>query len=194
MLFEQTHISGISVKNRIIRSATHDGLADENGAPSDKLISKYEHLARNEIGCIITGYAAVSKNGVSPYPGMLRIYDDSVIEKYKELTSAVHKHNTPIVLQIAHCGRQTSSKAIGCQKVAPSDVLHAFYPDKAKVLDEAEIYCIIDDFVSMCRPFICEPDLAKKLKNGQLAAKCIMCNYCGLVIEKEPTKCLYGRV
>ena len=50
------------------------------------------------------------------------------------------------------------------------------------------------DFVSMCRPFICEPDLAKKLKNGQLAAKCIMCNYCGLVIEKEPTKCLYGRV
>ncbi len=395
MLFEQTHISGISVKNRIIRSATHEGLADENGAPSDKLISKYEYLARNEIGCIITGYAAVSKNGVSPYPGMLRIYDDSVIEKYKELTSAVHKHNTPIVLQIAHCGRQTSSKAIGCQKVAPSDVLHAFYPDKAKVLDEAEIYCIIDDFVSaaaraekagfdavqlhaghgyllhdflspygnrrkdkwggtfenrcravemiikgikektnlpvwiklsaednrrggmridssveickrlekagcdaievscgtvqdgmntmrsklmpmdavfkyrepcasfpsilnkialpvanavnplikqpsplenfnvdnaqvikknvsipvvavggickaadmqsilaqgkadfvsMCRPFICEPDLAKKLKNGQLAAKCIMCNYCGLVIEKEPTKCLYGRV
>ena len=395
MLFEKTHISGISVKNRIIRSATHDGLADENGAPSDKLISKYEYLARNEIGCIITGYAAVSKNGVSPYPGMLKIYDDSMIEKYKELTSAVHKHNTPVVLQIAHCGRQTSSKTIGSQKVAPSNVLHAFYPDKAKVLDEAEIYCIIDDFISasvraekagfdavqlhaghgyllhdflspygnrrkdkwggtlenrcraieliikgikektnlpvwiklsaednrrggmricssveickrleragcdaievscgtvqdgmntmrsklmpmnavfkyrepcasfpsilnkialpvanavnplikqpsplenfnvdnaqiikknvsipviavggihkaddmhsilsqgkadfisMCRPFICEPDLAKKLKNGQQAAKCIMCNYCGLVIEKEPTRCLYGRV
>ncbi len=395
VLFEQTKISGINVKNRIIRSATHDGLADENGAPSDKLISKYEYLAKNEIGCIITGYAAVSKNGVSPYPRMLKIYDDSVIEKYRELTSAVHKHDTPVVLQIAHCGRQTSSKAIGYQKVAPSNVLHAFYPDKAKVLDEAEIYCIIDDFVSaaaraekagfdavqlhaghgyllhdflspygnrrkdkwggslenrcravemiikgikektnlpvwiklsaednrrggmridssveickrleaagcdaievscgtvqdgmntmrselmpmdavfkyrepcasfpgilskvalpvanlvnplikqpkplenfnvdnagiikknvsipviavggihksadmqsiiaqgkadfvsMCRPFICEPDLAKKLKNGQQTAKCIMCNYCGLVIEKEPTKCLYGRV
>lgn len=395
MLFEQTKISGISVKNRIIRSATHDGLADENGAPSDKLILKYENLARNEIGCIITGYAAVSKNGVSPYPGMLKIYDDSVIEKYKELASAVHKHGTPVVLQIAHCGRQTSSKAIGCRKVAPSDVLHAFYPDKAKELDEDEIRYIIDDFiraairaekagfdavqlhaghgyllhdflspygnrrkdkwgatpenrcraveliikgikektnlpvwiklsaednrrggmriessveickrlekagcdaievscgtvqdgmntmrsklmpmdavfkyrepcasfpeilkkialpvanlvnplikqpeplenfnvdnaqiirenvsipviavggihkvddmqnilaqgkadfVSMCRPFICEPDLARKLKNGQQAAKCIMCNYCGLVIEKEPTKCLYGRV
>jgi 2,4-dienoyl-CoA reductase-like NADH-dependent reductase (Old Yellow Enzyme family) len=44
------------------------------------------------------------------------------------------------------------------------------------------------DFVSMCRPFICEPDLARKLKNGQPEAKCIMCNYCGLVIEKEPKK------
>ncbi|MBR6669368.1 MAG: NADH:flavin oxidoreductase, partial [Ruminococcus sp.] len=50
------------------------------------------------------------------------------------------------------------------------------------------------DFISMCRPFICEPDLAKKLRNGQRQAKCIMCNYCGLVIEKEPTRCLYGKV
>ncbi len=395
MLFKETVISGISVKNRIIRSATHDGLADENGAPSDKLIEKYENLAKNEIGCIITGYAAVSRNGVSPYPRMMKIYDDSVIDKYKEFTDAVHRHDTPVILQIAHCGRQTSSKAIGVQKVAPSNVLHAFYPDKAKELTDDEIYGIIDDFVSasvraekagfdgvqlhtghgyilhdflspygnrrkdlwggslenrcriveliikgikektklpvwikisaednrkggmnidssveickrlekagcdaievscgtvqdgmntmrsklmpmdavfkyrepcasfpailnkialpaanlinplikqpsplenfnvenarkikksisipvivvggihkmsdmekilsdgkadfvsMCRPFICEPDLAKKMKNGQEEAKCIMCNYCGLVIEKEPTKCLYGRV
>lgn len=395
MLFNETKISHLTVKNRIIRSATHDGLADENGAPSDKLIAKYEHLAKSEIGCIITGYAAVSRNGVSPYPRMMKIYDDSVIGKYKELTDAVHRHGVPLVLQIAHCGRQTSSKAIGQQKVAPSNVLHAFYPDKAKELTENEIFGIIDDFVSasvraekagfdavqlhgghgyllhdflssygnrrndnwggslenrcriveqiikgikektnlpvwiklsaednrkggmnidssveickrlekagcdaievscgtvqdgmntmrselmpmnavfryrepcasfpkllnkialpaanlinplikqpkplenfnvenagiikknvsvpiivvggihkvsdmenilaegkadfisMCRPFICEPDLAKKLKNGQTEAKCIMCNYCGLVIEKEPTRCLYGKI
>lgn len=395
MLFNETKISDLAVKNRIIRSATHDGLADENGAPSDKLIAKYEHLAKSEIGCIITGYAAVSRNGVSPYPRMMKIYDDNVIGKYKELTDAVHRHGVPLVLQIAHCGRQTSSKAIGQQKVAPSNVLHAFYPDKAKELTENEIFGIIDDFVSasvraekagfdavqlhgghgyllhdflssygnrrndnwggslenrcriveliikgikektnlpvwiklsaednrkggmnidssveickrlekagcdaievscgtvqdgmntmrselmpmdavfryrepcasfpkllnkialpaanlinplikqpkplenfnvenagiikknvsvpiivvggihkvsnmenilaegkadfisMCRPFICEPDLAKKLKNGQTEAKCIMCNYCGLVIEKEPTRCLYGKI
>ncbi len=395
MLFNETKISDLTLKNRIIRSATHDGLADENGAPSDKLIAKYEHLAKSEIGCIITGYAAVSRNGVSPYPRMMKIYDDSVIGKYKELTDAVHRHGVPLVLQIAHCGRQTSSKAIGQQKVAPSNVLHAFYPDKAKELTENEIFGIINDFVSasvraekagfdavqlhgghgyllhdflssygnrrndnwggsienrcriveliikgikektnlpvwiklsaednrkggmnidssveickrlekagcdaievscgtvqdgmntmrselmpmnavfryrepcasfpkllnkialpaanlinplikqpkplenfnvenagiikknvsvpiivvggihkvsdmenilaegkadfisMCRPFICEPDLAKKLKNGQAEAKCIMCNYCGLVIEKEPTRCLYGKI
>ncbi len=395
MLFNETKISGITAKNRIIRSATHNGLADENGAPSEKLIAKYEHLAKNEVGCIITGYAAVSKNGVSPYPRMMKIFDDGVIEKYRELTDAVHRYNTPVILQIAHCGRQTSSKAIGLQKVAPSNVLHAFYPDKAKELTDEEILGIIDDFiaavvraeksgfdgvqlhgghgyllhdflspygnrrkdrwggslenrcrivemiikgikektslpvwikisaednrkngmridssieickrlesagcdaievscgtvqdgmntmrsklmpmdavfkyrepcasfpkllgkislsaanlinpmikqpsplenfnvenaaliksavsipvivvggihkvsdmesiiadgkadfVSMCRPFICEPDLARKLKNGQKEAKCIMCNYCGLVIEKDPTKCLYGKV
>ena len=63
MIFEKTKILGIEVKNRIIRSATHDGLAEENGAPSEMLIKKYEYLAENEVGCIITGYAAVSRKG-----------------------------------------------------------------------------------------------------------------------------------
>lgn len=148
MVFQKSVISGIEVKNRIFRSATHDGMALPDGAPNDSLIKRYEYMAKNEVGCIISGYAAVSENGVSPYPAMLKIYDDAVIERFRMLTDAVHKYNTPIVLQLAHCGRQTSSKAIGCQKVAPSAVFHAFYPGKAKVLEENEILKIIDDFVS----------------------------------------------
>lgn len=148
MIFESVKIGNIEVKNRILRSATHDGMAGKNGEPTDELIRKYENLAKNEVGCIITGYAAVSKNGVSPYPNMLKIFDDEVINDYKKLTDAVHKHNTPIILQLAHCGRQTSSKAIGMQKVAPSNVLHTFYPDKSKELNSSEIYQIIDDFVA----------------------------------------------
>ena len=148
MIFEQTNIGAVSVANRLIRSATHDGLADAQGAPSEELIRKYEYLAKNDIGCIITGYAAVSENGVSPYPRMLKIYDDGTVAQYKVLTDAVHKYGTPIVLQLAHCGRQTSSKAIGCQKVAPSNVLHTFYPDKAKVMTGDEINELIADFIS----------------------------------------------
>ena len=147
MIFEKSLISGIELKNKIIRSATHDGLADENGAPTPELIRKYENLAKNEVGCIITGYAAVSRSGVSPYPRMLKIYEDGVIEKYAELTRKVHAYGTPIVLQLAHCGRQTSSKAIGCQKIAPSPVMHLFYPDKAKEMTEEEIISLVNDFV-----------------------------------------------
>lgn len=148
MIFDTSYISGIEVKNRIFRSATHDGLADENGAPSDELIRKYKNLAKNEVGCIITGYASVSKSGVSPYPRMLTIFDDENVERYKALVDAVHSEGAPIVLQLAHCGRQTSSKAIGVQKVAPSNVLHAFYPDSAKELDDDGIREIIADFVA----------------------------------------------
>ena len=395
-VFEESKIGTIPVKNRIIRSATHDGMVGPDGAPTDELIRKYVGLAKNEVGCIITGYAGVSTEGMSNYPGMLKIHEDSLIPAYEKLVSAVHEAGAPIVLQIAHCGRQTSSKKIGEQKVAPSNVLHTFYPDPAKVMDDVLIYAMINDFVdaavraekagfdavqlhgghgyilhdflsehgnrrkdsfggnlknrtkvveliirgikektslpvwikisaednrkngmridstieilkrleaagldavevscgtvadgmntmrsklmpmapvfkyrepvasfpeplkkvflpvanlvnplfkqptplenfnvpnaekiksalnipvivvggihklsdmediissgkadyvSMCRPFICEPNLVKKLHDGtQTEAKCIMCNYCGLVIEKEPTRCLYGRM
>lgn len=151
MIFQTAEIKGIKLKNRIIRSATHDGLANADGSVSDELIRKYKFLAENEVGMIITGYAAVSKSGVSPYPRMLKIYDDSVIESYKKLVDAVHESGTPIVLQLAHCGRQTSSKAIGTQKVAPSNVLHTFYPDKSKELNYTEIKEIISDFVSAAK-------------------------------------------
>lgn len=148
MIFEQANIGSVQLKNRLIRSATHDGLADDNGAPSEKLIKKYAFMAENETGCIITGYAAVSRNGVSPYPRMLTIYDDSNIDAYKKLADAVHEKGAPIVLQIAHCGRQTSSKAIGCQKIAPSPVMHLFYPDKAKEMTEQDITNLIEDFAN----------------------------------------------
>jgi len=148
MVFENTIVSGITLKNRIIRSATHDGTADENGAPTERLIQKYEYMAKNEVGCIITGYAGVSEKGMSSYPNMLKIHKDELTERYKPLTQAVHKYGTPIIMQIAHCGRQTSSKVIGIKKVAPTAKRHLFYPDKAQQADDKEIYSIIDDFVN----------------------------------------------
>lgn len=148
MIFENVNFSGVQLKNRIIRSATHDGLADEKGAPTSALIRKYAYLAKNDVGCIITGYAGVSENGMSPYPAMLKIHNDDNLSAYEKLAAAVHQYDTPVVLQIAHCGRQTSSKVIGAKKVAPTAKRHLFYPDKAKELTESEIYQIIDDFVN----------------------------------------------
>lgn len=148
MIFDKASLGGVEINNRIIRSATHDGLADENGAPTEKLIKKYAYLAKNDVGCIITGYAGVSENGMSPYPAMLKIHNDENLGAFKRLADAVHEQGAPVVLQIAHCGRQTSSKAIGKQKVAPTSKMHLFYPDKAKELEESEIRAIINDFVS----------------------------------------------
>lgn len=58
------------------------------------------------------------------------------------------------------------------------------------------------DFIAMCRPFICEPNLSNRwlLGKGSSAADCISCNSCIYdmymsVIKKEPriTKCLYKK-
>jgi 2,4-dienoyl-CoA reductase-like NADH-dependent reductase (Old Yellow Enzyme family) len=51
------------------------------------------------------------------------------------------------------------------------------------------------DFVSMSRPFIIEPNLVKKFKEGrQSESKCINCNYCLIGSEMHPLKCYCGRM
>ncbi len=148
MIFKQSTIGKIKLRNRIIRSSTHEGLADERGYPTDKLIKKYEILAKNQVGCIITGFAGVMQNGKTNNHNMLMIDDDSFIKPFAELTKRIHNHNTPIILQIAHCGKQTRSKTTKLPIVAPSPVKDKMYREEiAKELSEEEIIEIINNFV-----------------------------------------------
>ncbi len=106
-LFDRTQLSNISLKNRFIRSATWEELADKKGHMTKELFKVYENLANGGIGALITGYAFVTKDE-QPNPGMMGIYNDSFIEEYRALTDMVHKYNTQIILQIAYGGSQTN--------------------------------------------------------------------------------------
>ncbi|HBE77132.1 MAG TPA: NADH:flavin oxidoreductase [Firmicutes bacterium] len=146
--FSESKIAGIKLRNRIIRSATHEGLADDFGNPTEELIKKYEDLAKGEVGAIITGYAAVMQNGKSPLINMLMIDKDEKIPYYTELVDRVHQYNTPIFLQITHCGRQTFSRTTGMPTVAPSPIKDKLYnEDIPHELTDSEIDEIIKCFV-----------------------------------------------
>jgi 2,4-dienoyl-CoA reductase-like NADH-dependent reductase (Old Yellow Enzyme family) len=125
-IFEPASLAGIKLKNRMIRSATHEGMADEKGFPTEKLKKLYIRLAKSGEGAIITGYAAIQADGKNSLFGMTMIDNDDKIPEYREITNAVHAYGTPIIMQIAHCGRQTRSKSTGFQPVAPSAVRDVF--------------------------------------------------------------------
>jgi 2,4-dienoyl-CoA reductase-like NADH-dependent reductase (Old Yellow Enzyme family) len=148
-LFSEAQIAGVKLKNKIIRSATHEGLADYVGNPTETLIKKYEALAKGEVGAIITGYAAIMQNGKSPLANMLMIDEDEKIPYYKKLVDRIHQYNTPIFLQITHCGRQTFSKKTSLPTVAPSAIKDKLYnEDIPQELDDTKIYEIIGNFVN----------------------------------------------
>lgn len=51
------------------------------------------------------------------------------------------------------------------------------------------------DAVSMSRPLILEPGLVNKFREGKSdKARCIKCNYCGVIQEERPLKCYYGKL
>jgi 2,4-dienoyl-CoA reductase-like NADH-dependent reductase (Old Yellow Enzyme family) len=143
-VFEKTSIAGIALENRIFRSATYEGMADEEGRPKDDLLTVYERLARNKVGAIITGYWAVQRNGRA-YPHMCMFDSDDSIDSCRKLSTAVRAHNVPLILQIAHGGGQCDPS--GTRKtVAPSSVSYPLY-SRPRALSEYEIEEIIDNFV-----------------------------------------------
>ena len=83
VLFEKTMIKGMELNNRLVRSATHEAMADDNGFPTDRLFKLYERLAKGGIGLIITGYTYVSRDG--KFKSMLGIDTDEHILKYQKL-------------------------------------------------------------------------------------------------------------
>ncbi len=149
VIFEPISLAGIQFKNRIIRSATHEGMADERGFPTEQQKNLYVRLAKGGAGAIITGYAAIQPDGKSSLYAMSMIDNNDCIPKYREIVDAVHEYDTPIIMQIAHCGRQTRSKTTGFQTVAPSAIRDGLYnEDIPKELSDDEINEIIDNFVS----------------------------------------------
>lgn len=149
IVFERVSMAGISLKNRIIRSATHEGMADSSGAPTEKLKKLYIRLAKGGVGALITGYAGIQPDGKTCFVNMTMMDRDELIPAYKDITDAVHEHNTPIIMQLAHCGRQTRSKVTGLPTVAPSAIRDPFYcEEKPRELSEDGIHEIIDNFVA----------------------------------------------
>jgi 2,4-dienoyl-CoA reductase-like NADH-dependent reductase (Old Yellow Enzyme family) len=62
-IFKESKIAGIKLKNRIIRSATHEGFADTSGKPLRQLEDLYMKLATGGAGAVITGFTGVQQNG-----------------------------------------------------------------------------------------------------------------------------------
>jgi len=83
-LFDETSINGMTLRNRIVKSAMWEGMCDENGRPNEKLIKSYVDLAQGGVGLIITGYAYVRPEG-KQLKGSMGIYTDDFADDYKEL-------------------------------------------------------------------------------------------------------------
>ncbi|MDP2167718.1 MAG: NADH:flavin oxidoreductase [Thermodesulfovibrionales bacterium] len=146
MLLEPFSFSGLSLKNRIVRSATYEKRADEDGHVTDFLIGLYNDLARGGSGLIITGNALVHPSGRS-IPRMLSIHSDIYIEGLRMLTDAVHGEGGIIAVQLVHGGRQCPLVLLGgARPLAPSEVPDTSSGITPKAMTDAEIWEVIDAF------------------------------------------------
>lgn len=144
-LFDPIELNGMRLPNRIVRSATWEGMCDQDGRPGARLRTCYEDLARGGAGLIITGYAFVRPEG-RQMPGKMGIHTDGFMKDFMRLTGAVHSAGGRIAVQLVHAGGQTDTRMAGRRPLAPSAVKVKQFPETPDELDREEIQDIVAAF------------------------------------------------
>lgn len=99
-LFDSIQLKHLSVKNRLVRSATWEGIASPDGSLPEEAYEIYEELAGGGVGTVITGFTSVAAND-HYFDGMMRLCDDALIPQYKRLTDLIHAHGAVAIAQLA---------------------------------------------------------------------------------------------
>ncbi len=104
-LFAPLIIGPLKIKNRIALAPMGTGLANMDDTLSDRLISFYTRIAQGGAGLVITGVAAVSRDGAVG-PGMNSLYDDRYMPRFRMLAASVHAAGAKLAVHLMHAGME----------------------------------------------------------------------------------------
>jgi 2,4-dienoyl-CoA reductase-like NADH-dependent reductase (Old Yellow Enzyme family) len=144
-IFEKTTINGMTLANRLVRSATWEGMCEADGRPTAKLAACYRDLASGGVGLIISGYTFVRPDG-KQLPGKMGIHTDEFAPDMRNLVRAVRSEGGKICLQLVHAGGQTDTKTAGRQPLAPSAVRVDQFEEETAAMSTKDIEEIVAAF------------------------------------------------
>ncbi len=136
---------GVTIPNRIIKSAMSENNADKGGRPSERLIRLYELWGRSGAGILISGNVMMDHKALGE-PKNVIIEDEKYHDELKAWADATQKNGCHLWMQINHPGRQAPK--INKELVSASDVqlpIKGLF-DKPRALEEHEIIDIIEGF------------------------------------------------
>jgi 2,4-dienoyl-CoA reductase-like NADH-dependent reductase (Old Yellow Enzyme family) len=122
-LLQSGEIGGLELRNRFIRSAVSETMADERGIVKAPLYHDlYSRLAGGGCGLLFTGHIFVHERGVYS-PGMTGLTSAAHAEALKPVVESVHARDVRFFAQLNHAGSQSRVGAL--QPLAPSVVANA---------------------------------------------------------------------
>jgi 2,4-dienoyl-CoA reductase-like NADH-dependent reductase (Old Yellow Enzyme family) len=140
VVFSEGSIGGLTLRNRLVRSATWDPSLVLGGAVTDDVLERYRSLAVGGVGLIITGglnvipQAMASRlNNGTPYR-----YDDVRVEGLSKLPAVVHA--------AAPGCRIVAQLESGAAGLVPSDIHSPFVAGRMEPLSIHEIEQVVDLF------------------------------------------------
>ena len=112
--------SGLVLKNRIVKAAMEENLANGDQQPDEALFNLYSQWALGGVGLILTGNVMVDHLAMTG-PGGVALEQGADLAPYAKLAKRAQQNDCKIVMQINHPGRQVFKK-MGGKILSPSDV------------------------------------------------------------------------
>ncbi len=129
-----------TLKNRVLMGSMHTMLEDvDNGF--ERMAAFYGERARGQVGLIVTGGIAPSKQGLA-LPIGHPLDNEELALKHRVVTDAVHKEGGKICMQILHVGRYGYTP----KNVSASDTKAPISPFPARALTGEEVLQTIEDY------------------------------------------------
>jgi 2,4-dienoyl-CoA reductase-like NADH-dependent reductase (Old Yellow Enzyme family) len=141
-VFGPARLGPLTLKNRIIKSATFEG-ASPRGVVSDELVAFHERVARGGAAMTTVAYLAVSPEGRTDRHCLL--LDEATVPGLRRLTGAVHGLGALASAQIGHAGPVANSKSNRAPALSPSRRLGAS-GSLTHAVDGSDIGRITEDY------------------------------------------------
>lgn len=143
--------SGLMLKNRIVKAAMEENLANGDQQPDEALFNLYSQWALGGVGLILTGNVMVDHLAMTG-PGGVALEQGADLAPYAKLAKCAQQNDCKIVMQINHPGRQVFKK-MGGKILSPSDVAldmgkHSNMFAEPTPMTEAEIADVIQRFAT----------------------------------------------
>ena len=154
LLFSPVQIGKLAITGRLIKTATAETRASDDGFVTPELIDFYSPMAKGGTPLIITGNIYVSLDGKSA-PRQVGADHDDKIPGLKRLTDTVHAHGSRMFAQLNHCGRQVVPRFAGlAEAVSASAKTELVTGTRPRALTLAEIARLVTryaDAAERCR-------------------------------------------
>lgn len=127
-------------RNRAIMGSMHTGLEDDP-ADAPKLAAYFAERARGGAAAVVTGGYSPNQLGVlSPFAHPFN--NDDMVHAHKQVTAAVHEHDSLAFLQLLHAGRY----AFHMESVSASATQAPISPFPSRALSDEEVAQTVQDF------------------------------------------------